>query len=171
SCPNRIPVISKLALVLDIYSSLSLIWRYSYCPVFQGATSISQSALAEELNMSKSNVCKCWNKLINKGILVKEGKHTMINANLFLKGQYRTLNATRKEYVKKSLRTTSEGIEDVFVTVYKDTVLTNNVEKTIDKEDDKPLLSTPDEDIDWNSVSEDDIFVDYPEYVDQEERM
>ncbi|WP_404880843.1 type IV toxin-antitoxin system YeeU family antitoxin, partial [Klebsiella pneumoniae] len=39
SCPNRIPVISKLALVLDIYSSLSLIWRYSYCPVFQGATS------------------------------------------------------------------------------------------------------------------------------------
>nr|WP_275943470.1 hypothetical protein [Citrobacter sp. RHBSTW-00535] len=33
------PVISKLALVLDIYSSLSLIWRYSYCPVFQGATS------------------------------------------------------------------------------------------------------------------------------------
>ncbi len=52
----------------------------------------------------------------------------MINANLFLKGQYRTLNATRKEYVKKSLRTTSEGIEDVFVTVYKDTVLTNNVE-------------------------------------------
>ncbi|MDR0176241.1 hypothetical protein RF039_25105, partial [Enterobacter sichuanensis] len=31
--------ISKLALVLDIYSSLSLIWRYSYCPVFQGATS------------------------------------------------------------------------------------------------------------------------------------
>ncbi len=67
----------------------------------------------------------------------------MINANLFLKGQYRTLNATRKEYVKKSLRTTSEGIEDVFVTVYKDTVLTNNVEKTIDKEDDKPLLSTP----------------------------
>ncbi|EPR9917293.1 hypothetical protein ACVBB8_003456, partial [Escherichia coli] len=104
-------------------------------------------------------------------ILVKEGKHTMINANLFLKGQYRTLNATRKEYVKKSLRTTSEGIEDVFVTVYKDTVLTNNVEKTIDKEDDKPLLSTPDEDIDWNSVSEDDIFVDYPEDVDQEERI
>ncbi|MEQ5585168.1 hypothetical protein ABN311_23695, partial [Klebsiella variicola subsp. variicola] len=26
--------------VLDIYSSLSLIWRYSYCPVFQGATSV-----------------------------------------------------------------------------------------------------------------------------------
>ncbi|RDE37613.1 hypothetical protein DV936_27700 [Klebsiella pneumoniae] len=25
--------------MLDIYSSLSLIWRYSYCLVFQGATS------------------------------------------------------------------------------------------------------------------------------------
>ncbi|MDU6606399.1 MAG: hypothetical protein E6472_10665, partial [Streptococcus salivarius] len=34
-------VISKLVLVLDIYSSLSLIWRYSYCLVFQGATSLS----------------------------------------------------------------------------------------------------------------------------------
>ncbi|MCW4805726.1 hypothetical protein M8B82_09225, partial [Enterobacter hormaechei subsp. xiangfangensis] len=28
--------------VLDIYSSLSLIWRYSYCPVFQGATSLNR---------------------------------------------------------------------------------------------------------------------------------
>lgn len=124
--------------------------------------SISQSALAEELKLSKSNVCKCWKKLIYKCILVLEGKHTMINANLFLKGQYRTLNATRKEYVKKSLRTTSEGIEDVFVTVYKDTILTNKAEETAPKEDDKPLLSTPDEDIDWDPVSENDLFVDYP---------
>ena len=65
--------------------------------------------------MSKSNVCKCWKKLINKGILIQDGKHTLINANLFLKGQYRTLNPIRKEYVQQSLRTTSEGIEDVFV--------------------------------------------------------
>ncbi|MCJ3925186.1 hypothetical protein LNX43_20840, partial [Klebsiella pneumoniae] len=35
--------------VLDIYSSLSLIWRYSYCPVFQGATSgCSQMVGVEE---------------------------------------------------------------------------------------------------------------------------
>lgn len=137
----------------------------SLCKLMQHGNfiaSISQSALAEELNMSKSNVCKCWKKLINKGILVLEGKHTMINANLFLKGQYRTLNATRKEYVKKSLKTTSEGIEDVFVTVYKDTILTNKAEETAPKEDDKPLLSTPDEDIDWDPVSENDLFVDYP---------
>ncbi|MDM2748644.1 replication protein [Citrobacter sp. Cs237] len=46
--------------------------------------SVSQSALAEELGMSKSNVSKCWKKLISKNILVQEGKHTMINANLFL---------------------------------------------------------------------------------------
>ncbi|MGX6610628.1 IS1 family transposase [Enterobacter kobei] len=26
--------------MLDIYSRLSLIWRYSYCLVFQGATSV-----------------------------------------------------------------------------------------------------------------------------------
>lgn len=48
--------------------------------------SVSQSALAEELAMSRSNVSKCWQKLINKNILVQEGKHTMINANLFLWG-------------------------------------------------------------------------------------
>lgn len=35
-----IPVISKFALVLDIYLSLSLIWRYCYCLVFQGAASM-----------------------------------------------------------------------------------------------------------------------------------
>ncbi|MDK6608612.1 hypothetical protein QP254_23770, partial [Klebsiella quasivariicola] len=31
--------------VLDIYSSLSLIWRYSYCPVFQGATSMERNSV------------------------------------------------------------------------------------------------------------------------------
>ncbi|MFH2725705.1 hypothetical protein ABNF75_25645, partial [Escherichia coli] len=31
--------------VLDIYSSLSLIWRYSYCLVFQGATSPPKTVL------------------------------------------------------------------------------------------------------------------------------
>ncbi|EIF9717487.1 hypothetical protein LF152_002794 [Salmonella enterica] len=135
--------------------------------------SISQSALAEELGMSKSNVCKCWKKLINKGILIQDGKHTLINANLFLKGQYRTLTPTRKEYVQKSLRTASEGIEDVFVTVYKDTIFTKNEEKKINKEDDKPLLSTPDEDIDWDSVSEDNIFDDssQEDEFDEEENI
>ncbi|PYZ34569.1 hypothetical protein DNK77_21270 [Enterobacter cloacae complex sp.] len=43
------PVISKLALVLDIYSSLSLIWRYSYCPVFQGATSLYKAVSTGQL--------------------------------------------------------------------------------------------------------------------------
>ena len=37
--PNKTPAISKLELVLDIYPSLSLILRYIYCLVFQGASS------------------------------------------------------------------------------------------------------------------------------------
>ncbi|MBP2795158.1 hypothetical protein, partial [Escherichia coli] len=37
---NKTPAISKLELVLDIYPSLSLILRYIYCLVFQGASSI-----------------------------------------------------------------------------------------------------------------------------------
>jgi len=133
--------------------------------------SISQSALAEDLGMSKSNVCKCWKKLINKNILIQDGKHTLINANLFLKGQYRTLNETRKQYVKKSLRTASEGVEEIFVTVYKDTIFTNNDQEMSNKEDGKPLLSTPDEDIDWGSVSEVNIFDDFSEEVDEEQSI
>ncbi|MBA0187127.1 hypothetical protein [Pectobacterium odoriferum] len=135
--------------------------------------SISQSALAEELNMSKSNVCKCWKKLINKGILILDGKHTLINANLFLKGQYRTLNGTRKEYVKKSLRTTSEGVENVFSTVYKKSIFVNtkNEEETTKKEDETPLLSAPDDDIDWDSVSGNNIFDDYHEYTIEDEKI
>ncbi|MEH2922429.1 hypothetical protein ACFFL1_05765 [Samsonia erythrinae] len=134
--------------------------------------SISQSALAEELNMSKSNVCKCWKKLINKGILILDGKHTLINANLFLKGQYRTLNGTRKEYVKKSLRTASEGVENVFSTVYKETIFVNNKDKEeTTKGDETPLLSVPDDDIDWDSVSGNNIFDDYHEYINDDETI
>ncbi|WP_236942173.1 hypothetical protein, partial [Escherichia sp. MOD1-EC6163] len=42
SFPNKTPAISKLELVLDIYPSLSLILRYIYCLVFQGASSVSK---------------------------------------------------------------------------------------------------------------------------------
>ncbi|MFS3546388.1 hypothetical protein ACK6VH_22395, partial [Escherichia coli] len=40
--PNKTPAISKLELVLDIYPSLSLILRYIYCLVFQGASSMKE---------------------------------------------------------------------------------------------------------------------------------
>ncbi|WP_193224211.1 IS66-like element accessory protein TnpA, partial [Escherichia coli] len=43
SFPNKTPAISKLELVLDIYPSLSLILRYIYCLVFQGASSVAAS--------------------------------------------------------------------------------------------------------------------------------
>ncbi|MGL6010288.1 MAG: hypothetical protein ACRC0J_02065, partial [Shewanella oncorhynchi] len=41
SCPNSIPVISKLESVLDICLSLSLILRYIYCLVFIGAAPLA----------------------------------------------------------------------------------------------------------------------------------
>ncbi|HFN7590311.1 TPA: hypothetical protein ACHGYI_001674, partial [Escherichia coli] len=37
----------------DIYSSLSLIWRYSYCPVFQGATSVDNKRLGTVLRLAQ----------------------------------------------------------------------------------------------------------------------
>ncbi|MHC9353997.1 YagK/YfjJ domain-containing protein, partial [Enterobacter ludwigii] len=73
SCPNRIPVISKLVLVLDIYSSLSLIWRYSYCLVFQGATSEDYLGLVHYpencryiLDSNDFNFEGEYNKLLNR---------------------------------------------------------------------------------------------------------
>ncbi|WP_334645583.1 hypothetical protein, partial [Escherichia marmotae] len=45
SFPNKTPAISKLELVLDIYPSLSLILRYIYCLVFQGASSLTKLAI------------------------------------------------------------------------------------------------------------------------------
>nr|WP_320076783.1 tape measure protein [Klebsiella pneumoniae] len=41
--------------MLDIYSSLSLIWRYSYCPVFQGATSFMQSVASGRIQAEEFN--------------------------------------------------------------------------------------------------------------------
>ncbi|EAX3315750.1 MarR family transcriptional regulator, partial [Salmonella enterica] len=54
-----------------------------------------------------------------------------------------------------------------------DRIFKNYEEKKINKEDDKPLLSTPDEDIDWDSVSEDNIFDDYSQEdeFDEEENI
>lgn len=77
------------------------------------------------------------------------------------------MNTTSNEYVQKSFRTASEGTGDVSVTVYKDTKFTSNEEKKIDKEDDKPLLYAPDEDIGRGSVSEDNMFNDHSEEVDE----
>ncbi|MGS7401169.1 hypothetical protein ACVMJM_26710 [Klebsiella pneumoniae] len=73
--------------MLDIYSSLSLIWRYSYCPVFQGATSVKRiraenegisleaAALraAEELSNAEklANVIEARNKALNTRIAVQ----------------------------------------------------------------------------------------------------
>lgn len=81
---------------------------------------ICQSTLAKELGMSKSNVCKCWKKLISKNVLIKKEGHTLINSNLFLKGQFHTINQERKEYVKMAQKTDSNGQNDIFKNVYKE---------------------------------------------------
>ncbi|MGQ8724984.1 hypothetical protein ACUTHA_25365, partial [Klebsiella pneumoniae] len=43
--------------VLDIYSSLSLIWRYSYCLVFQGAIS-SKDAVERQMSHQERNTVR-----------------------------------------------------------------------------------------------------------------
>lgn len=86
------------------------------CEVMQHGNiliSFSQAKLAKDLNMSPSNVSKCLTKLKNKNILVEENGHTYINSNLFLKGQYHSLNKERRSHVKAA-----QGSSDCFDSVY-----------------------------------------------------
>ncbi|MEX8323585.1 hypothetical protein AB6W50_25675, partial [Klebsiella pneumoniae] len=76
SCPNRIPVISKLVLVLDIYSSLSLIWRYSYCLVFQGATSLRDEL--KQRGIEVKHFHRWMKKFIDDGILIENGEELLL---------------------------------------------------------------------------------------------
>lgn len=73
----------------------------------------SQSVLAKDLNMSQANISKCLKKLREKKILVDENGHTFINSNLFLKGQYHSLNKERRKYVVQA-----QGKNTIFDSVY-----------------------------------------------------
>jgi len=73
----------------------------------------NQKSLAEDTGMSQSNVSKSLKKLKEKGILIEDNGHTFINSNLFLKGQYHSLNKDRREYVKKA-----QGKNTIFDSVY-----------------------------------------------------
>ena len=85
----------------------------------------SQKKLAEDLGMSTSNVSKCLKKLKEKGILVEDQGHTYINSNLFLKGQYHSLNKERRGYVKSA-----QSENTIFDSVYNlKTVSSKNEEK------------------------------------------
>lgn len=87
--------------------------------------SFSQKKLANDLNMSTSNVSKCLAKLKKKNILVEDNDHTYINSNLFLKGQYHSLNKERRGYVKSA-----QGESDMYDSVYNlKTVSSKNEEK------------------------------------------
>ncbi|MEF4439331.1 hypothetical protein U9890_22940, partial [Escherichia coli] len=77
SFPNKTPAISKLELVLDIYPSLSLILRYIYCLVFQGASSydiISQLHLPQNgYFMERSNFLVAIIRLILRSLAIIPG--------------------------------------------------------------------------------------------------
>ncbi|WP_213061128.1 hypothetical protein, partial [Escherichia coli] len=59
SFPNKTPAISKLELVLDIYPSLSLILRYIYCLVFQGASSKGHTHTTQDVIIGYTRIKIC----------------------------------------------------------------------------------------------------------------
>lgn len=108
--------------------------------------SFSQKKLAEDLNMSTSNVSKCMTKLKQKNILIEDNDHTFINSNLFLKGQYHSLNKERRGYVKSA-----QGDNDTYDSVYNLKSVSSKNEK-IEKEEIKIENIANDDDVNLNNV-------------------
>lgn len=96
--------------------------------------------------MSTSNVSKCMTKLKQKNILIEDNDHTFINSNLFLKGQYHSLNKERRGYVKSA-----QGDNDTYDSVYNLKSVSSKNEK-IEKEEIKIENIANDDDVNLNNV-------------------
>lgn len=101
---------------------------FYFCDLMQHGNllliNFSQSVLAKDLNMSQANISKCLKKLREKKILIEENGHTFINSNLFLKGQYHSLNKERRQYIVQA-----QGKNTIFDSVYNLKVSSKNEEK------------------------------------------
>lgn len=101
---------------------------FYFCDLMQHGNllliNFSQSVLAKDLSMSQANISKCLKKLREKKILIEENGHTFINSNLFLKGQYHSLNKERRQYIVQA-----QGKNTIFDSVYNLKVSSKNEEK------------------------------------------
>ena len=124
----------------DNFSGAEFKILFYFCNLMQHGNilliNFSQSALAKDLNMSQANVSKCLKKLKEKKVLIEKNGHTFINSNLFLKGQYHSLNSDRRKYVKDA-----QGENTMFDSVYNfNKVSSKNEEKEAKKEEKLPEL-------------------------------
>lgn len=63
---------------------------------------ISQAKLCQELNIKKSNMSIIFKKLKSKAIIIDKDGDLFMNSNIFLKGQYHTINEKQRPNVQKA---------------------------------------------------------------------
>lgn len=89
-----------------------------------------------------------YDEIKTKNILVEDNDHTFINSNLFLKGQYHSLNKERRDYVKSA-----QG-DETYDSVYNLKSVSSKNEKIEKEEINKELEIANDDDIDFRKVSD-----------------
>lgn len=113
----------------DNFSGSEFKILFYFCNLMQHGNilliNFNQTVLAKDLNMSQANVSKCLTKLKAKDVLIEKNGHTFINSNLFLKGQYHSLNKDRRAYVKEA-----QGENTMYDSVY-------NFDKVSSKNEDR----------------------------------
>lgn len=63
---------------------------------------VSQAKLCQELNIKKSNMSIIFKKLKSKAIIIDKDGDLFMNSNIFLKGQYHTINEKQRPNVQKA---------------------------------------------------------------------
>lgn len=63
---------------------------------------VSQAKLCKELNIKKSNMSIIFKKLKSKAIIIDKDGDLFMNSNIFLKGQYHTINEKQRPNVQKA---------------------------------------------------------------------
>lgn len=63
---------------------------------------VSQAKLCNELKIKKSNMSIIFKKLKSKGIIIDKDGDLFLNSNIFLKGQYHTINEKQRPNVQKA---------------------------------------------------------------------
>lgn len=63
---------------------------------------VSQAKLCKELNIKKSNMSIIFKKLKSKSLIIDKDGDLFMNSNIFLKGQYHTINEKQRPNVQKA---------------------------------------------------------------------
>jgi len=127
---------------------------------------VSQAKLCKELNIKKSNMSIIFKKLKSKSIIIDKDGDLFMNSNIFLKGQYHTINEKQRPNVQKA-QVFNVADNPMFHNVYsyhskndinESLSETENFASQDQDESTKPVLIPPQEKPEDNGTEEDNVF-------------